>query len=260
MRSGEHGPDVSRDALVASHTPAAIRARLDAGPTQSQVRDLVYGGIDGVVTTFAVVAGSAGAGLSSGIVIVLGLSNLVADGLSMAASNVLGTKAERELRERVRRGEALQVKQYPAGEREEIRQIFAAKGFAGADLERVVEIITSDRDRWIETMLAEEFGMSAAEPSPWRAGVATFVAFVGAGSLPLLAYLGELLLPHGIERPLLWSTLLAGLAFAAIGALKGRFVRRSPLASGLETLAVGGAAAISAYAIGRALESLIGPA
>jgi vacuolar iron transporter family protein len=255
----EHPPrDVSPEALAASHTPAAIRARLDAGPTHSHVRDFVYGGIDGVVTTFAVVAGAAGAGLSSGIVIVLGLANLVADGLSMAASNLLGTKAERELRERIRRGESLQVKHYPAGEREEIRQIFAAKGFAGDDLERVVEVITADRERWIDTMLAEEFGMGGGGPSPWRAGAATFVAFVGAGSLPLVAYLCELGRPDLMQRPFVWSIALAGVAFAAIGALKGRFVGRSPLASGLETLLVGGAAAVSAYAIGRALESLVG--
>lgn len=252
-----HAP-ASPAALAASHTPAAIRARLDAGPTHSHVRDFVYGAIDGVVTTFAVVAGAAGAGLSSGVVIVLGLANLIADGLSMAASNLLGTRAERELRDRIRRAEAHQVKQYPAGEREEIRQIFAVKGFEGADLERVVEIITSDRERWIETMVAEEFGLGADPPSPWRAGAATFFAFVGAGSLPLLAYLCEFLWPGTVGRPLPWSIALAGLAFAGIGASKGRFVGRSPLASGVETFLVGSTAAFSAYAIGRALESLVG--
>ena len=258
VRTLEHGQESSREALEATHTPAAIRARLEPGPGYSHVRDFVYGAIDGIVTTFAVVAGATGAQLSGGIVIVFGVANLVADGLSMAASNFLGTKAERQLRESIRRGEARQVALYPAGEREEVRQIFAAKGFAGADLDRVVDVITADRERWIETMLTEEYGMSARAPSPWRAGLTTFVAFIGAGSLPLLAYLGELLFSVRMERPFLWSIVLSGLGFASVGALKGRFVQRSPLVSGLETLLVGGSAAAAAYAIGWALEALVG--
>jgi VIT1/CCC1 family predicted Fe2+/Mn2+ transporter len=254
----EHGFESSRAALEASHTPAAIRARFDSDPTYSHLRDFVYGAIDGIVTTFAVVAGAAGADLSGGVVIVLGLANLVADGLSMAASNFLGTKAEHQLRDRVRLGEARHVALHPVGEREEIRQIFAAKGFAGPDLDRVVDVITADRERWIETMLTEEYGMSALGPSPWRAGVATFVAFVGAGSLPLVVYLGEFLVPGRVNAPFLWSTLLAGLGFACVGAVKGRFVGRSPLWSGLETLAIGGIAAATAYGIGSALRTVVG--
>lgn len=254
----EHGRERSREALEASHTPAAIQARLGAGPPSSYVRDLVYGAVDGVVTTFAVVSGAAGAGLSSGIVIILGLSNLVADGLSMAASNFLGSRAEAELRERARRIEQRHVAQHPDGEREEIRQIFSAKGFYGADLDRVVDVITSDRDRWIETMLTEEMGLGATQLSPWRAGVSTFVAFVAAGALPLVVYVAELLGARPVGEPFLWSTLLAGVAFFAIGALKGRFVRRSAWTSGAETLLIGGAAAIAAYGIGWGLERLVG--
>jgi VIT1/CCC1 family predicted Fe2+/Mn2+ transporter len=255
----EHGREHSREALEASHTPAAIRARLGAGPSQSYVRDFVYGAVDGVVTTFAIVAGAAGAHLSSGIVIILGLSNLVADGLSMAASNFLGSRADVELRERARRIELRHVAQHPAGEREEIRQIFAAKGFSGSDLDRVVDVITADRDRWVETMLSEELGLGGVAPSPWRAGIATFLAFVCAGSLPLLVYAAELLFGADVRRPFFWSGLLAGLAFFAIGATKGRFVRRSAVVSGLETLLVGGAAAVAAYTIGWGLERLVGP-
>ena len=78
--------------LKQDHSPHAIRCRLEAGPQHSYVRDYVYGAIDGAVTTFAIVAGVAGAQLSGGVVVVLGLANLLGDGFSMAVSNYLGTR------------------------------------------------------------------------------------------------------------------------------------------------------------------------
>lgn len=105
------------------HSPAAIRARLSAGPGHSYLRDWVYGGIDGAVTTFAVVSGVVGAQLAPGVILVLGAANLLGDGFSMAASNFLGTKAEREDFERLATIENRHVDIYPDGEREEVRQI-----------------------------------------------------------------------------------------------------------------------------------------
>ena len=133
------------------HSIAAIQERLSAGPTQNYLRDWIYGGIDGSATTFAVVTGVAGAHLSPAIIVILGFANLVGDGFSMAASNFLGTKSEHDDVRRVEAIEHRHIELAPEGEREEVRQIFAAKGFTGSDLDRVVELITSDPDRWVRT-------------------------------------------------------------------------------------------------------------
>lgn len=242
--------------LGPQHTPQAIRARLERGVSASHLRDVVYGAIDGTVTTFAVVAGVVGAGLRPVVIIILGIANLAADGFSMAASNVLATRAERQQRERTIREEQRHITEIPEGEREEIRQIYAAKGFTGEDLDHAVDIITADRARWLDTMLREEHGLASVDVDPVRAGLATFVAFVVVGAIPLLAFIADLIRPGTVAAPFVWSSVLTALAFFGVGALKSRFVDQPWWRSGAETLALGSVAAGFAYAIGTLLGRL----
>ncbi len=244
--------NASRKQLEAAHTPEAIRKRLETQNRPSLLRDFVYGGIDGAVTTFAVVAGVAGAGLKDEIVLILGMANLVADGFSMAASNFLATRAEHQQFLRARRVEAEHIERYPEGEREEVRQIFEAKGFSGDTLETIVETITADHKRWISTMLAEEHGLSDTPRAPIKAATMTLVSFMAIGFLPVLPFVGGAMgLPD--PHPFLVSTILTGIAFMVVGALKSRFVDQRWWASALETLGVGSIAAGLAYFIGVAL-------
>ena len=248
--------DQIRPSLEAEHTPEAIRQRLQGPMKHSYLRDFIYGAIDGTVTTFAVVCGVQGAELSGRVVVILGLANLLADGFSMGASNFLGTRTERQLLHRARRREEHHVAAIPEGEREEIRQIFAEKGFVGDDLERAVKIITSDLDRWVDTMLKEELGLPLKGASPFRAAFTTFAAFVVVGIVPLLAYLYHLVAPVDQLTVFVWSAVLTGLAFFAIGTVKGRFVEQRWYIAGLETLGIGGAAAVLAFAVGALLRGL----
>lgn len=247
-------PDPSRG-LKKQHRPAIIRRRLSAKPGDSHLADAVLGGIDGCVTTFAVVAGAAGGGLPNTVIVVLGFANLVADGFSMAASNYLSVKSRREEVLKTRRQEEDHIARIPQGEREEIRQIFRNKGFRGGVLEKVVDVITRDDELWIRTMLTEEHGLQIEGRGPLRAGAATFAAFVAVGLMPLLPFLTPGL---AAGRELGASGAVTALAFLAIGALKGAVLRAPLIRSGLETLAVGGAAAGLAYAAGSVLRRLYG--
>jgi VIT1/CCC1 family predicted Fe2+/Mn2+ transporter len=171
----------------------------------------------------------------------------------MAVGNYLGVKAERQVIDRVRRAEEMHIATIPEGEREEIRQIFASKGFQGNVLEEIVSVITQDRKRWVDTMLTEEFGLRLDSPSPAKASLATFSAFALAGLVPLLPFVFSDGLP--LETTFTVSAAATACTFFAIGAMKGRIVHRSWLLAGLEALSIGGAAALLAYAVGV----LLGP-
>jgi hypothetical protein len=80
------------NALEHSHDEQAIRARLARGPRSNYLGDWTYGGIDGAVTTFSIVAGVVGADLPASVVLLLGFANLVADGFAMAAGNYIAPK------------------------------------------------------------------------------------------------------------------------------------------------------------------------
>ena len=130
----------------------------------------------------------------------------------MAVSNFLGSRAERQRRERARREEQLHIRLVPEGEREEIRQIFAAKGFEGHDLERVVEVITSDPELWAETMMSEELGFGSTEPNEYRAAFSTLAAFVTVGFLPLAVFVYDLAAPGDVDNAFTWSAVMTGVA------------------------------------------------
>jgi len=240
--------------LEHSHEPARIRKRIAADHKPSYLADAILGGIDGCVTTMAVVASVAGAGLPAAVAFVLGIASLVADAFSMGVSNYQAVKSEGDARDRLRRQEERHIDEDPEGERTEIRIIFENKGFEGETLERIVETITSDRRRWVNVMLQEEYGMPLHGPSPAIAGLATFSVFMILGSMPLIPFLVPV---FGGNELYLLSAAIAGLALFGIGYVKGIVLDMSPFKAGMETFLMGGGAAAIAFLFGYFLEPMI---
>lgn len=240
--------------LEHSHHPSDIQNRLAGDYEVSYLRDSILGGIDGCVTTIAVVASVAGAGLPGVVAFVLGIASLVADALSMGVSNYQAVKSDDDARERLRNQEKRHIENEPEGEREEIRQIFRMKGLEGQVLEQVVDTITSDHRLWVDTMIQEEFGHSLQGPSPWRAGVTTFLMFLAVGAVPLVPFLMPFF--AGTEY-FIASFAFAALALFAIGWAKGVILQMNRWRAGLETLLMGGSASAVAFLFGYFLEPML---
>ena len=246
-------------AAKAVHTKQAIQHAESHNKGEGKyLGEFVYGAIDGTVTTFAIVAAAAGASLSAGTVLILGFANLLADGFSMASGNFLSERAQKEYIAKERKREEWEVEHMPEGEVAEIREIFQKKGFKGKDLDRAVEIITSDKKVWVDTMMSDELGLIHHGKSAWKTAAMTYAGFLSIGVIPLLSYLFAYFLPFFQQRTFLIGIGMTGVALVVIGVVKRRVTKKSLWGSVLETVFVGGFAAAISYLIGWFLRWLIG--
>ncbi len=245
----QHHSDLQQ--ALAAHEEADIHgSRL-----REYIQDIVLGGNDGIVTTFAVVAGTAGARLPSVVVIILGLANLLADGISMGAGVYLSLKSERDRYVRLRKEEAQEIDDDPEIEREEVRRAFRKKGFSGEILENVVATITADRERWVDTMMHEEHGLVGSEHErPLLKGFMTFCSFALFGAIPLIPYLLQLPESFQFESALASTTL----ALILLGVTRSVVTRERIFKGPLEIVSIGLVCAAVAYGVGAALRGVFG--
>lgn len=243
----------SVEEMRASHTDGSEHKKFHRRAGGEIIKDLVYGANDGIVTTFAVVAGVAGANIEASVVLILGFANLFADAISMAAGNYLGTQSEIRYARKQRKIEEWEIMHLPDEEREEIRTIYAKKGFTGADLDRAVEIITSDTKRWADEMMKGELELYDEEAGrPMKNALVTWIAFMIAGGLPLLPYV----FPVFPLPDFTMSIVMTGVALFIVGSVRTYITGSRWWLLGLEMLFVGAIAAGVAYSIGAFIEKL----
>jgi vacuolar iron transporter family protein len=221
------------------------------------IAEFVYGGIDGAITTFAVVAGATGAGLSTSVVIILGVANLIADGFSMSVGNYFSSKAQKDNYDKHKALEYWEIEHLREKEVEEIREIYEKKGFKGELLEQVVAVITADKDVWVDTMMKEELEMVEESKTPIRSAGMTFFSFLLIGFIPILAYVFQGLLGIVDAQLFLLSSILTGVALSIVGYLKSIVTEKNKLIGMAETILLGGIAAALSYYVGNVIEKAL---
>lgn len=216
-------------------------------PGGRAIREIVFGFNDGLVSTVGFMIGVASTFSDYRILLVTGLAEVMAGGVSMFFGAYLSTKNQREFFEHEIERERAEIEEMPEKERDEIRRIYAAKGFQGEELEMVVRHITSDRNIWLKCMMEEELGLIfESMGNPLKAACVTGLSFVLGGLLPLVPFflLGSInALPHSIA--------LSGMSLFVMGILKTSLTKKHWFQSGLESfligLAAGGAGLLFGY-------------
>ena len=239
---------------------AEAHAEPDEGKGKEYLGSMVYGGLDGIITTFAIVSGVAGAELGSGVILILGLANILADGFSMGVGAYLSTKSDNEVYQREYKRETWEIEEFPEGEKAELYVIYKNQGYPDEDARKMVEIKTRDKMRWADAMMVEELNMLKTNKGTILDGLATFGAFIVAGFVPMLVYVASFLFNLDIPaQTAFYITLgLSGLALFLLGTAKVTMTGLNPIKSGLEMLIVGGIAAGVAYYVGALLKGIGG--
>ena len=226
----------------ATHTEAAHI------PGGRSLRDLVFGANDGLVAAFAVVSGVNGAAVSTRIILLAGLAELIGGTIAMGLGAFLAAKSEREFISSEREREEREVIEFPEEERKEVRTIFARKGFQGEALDQMVAHVTADPVFWVDTMMTEELGLSAVPTgAPLRSGLVVAMAYALGAAFPVIPYA----LPVAVGTAFSLSVGCTLFALFVAGALKTRMTGRPWLRSGVETMLVGALAAAATFGAGR---------
>ncbi len=224
--------------------------------TDNHLAEFVYGGIDGIVTTFAVVSAVAGAGLEPGVVLILGFANLVSDGLSMGISAYLAERSDVDQYRKQRRMVVSGLEKSIEKASRTISQNLGKYGFKGKELDAATKQIAGSKNA-AEFIMKEEHGLAEEPENASMVGFITFLAFLVFGVVPLVVYLIDQIFDVGIENPFAITLGLAGLAFAFIGWLKSKVAHAPVVSSIAETLILGLVASGASFYIGKWLEALV---
>jgi vacuolar iron transporter family protein len=218
------------------------------------LRQAVFGANDGLVSTFGLLAGLVGAGVSSGVLIIASVVNMFAAGMSMGLGSYLATKSEVEFHRRLEREELHKIRTNRKAALAELKHLFSQRGVPAKDLKRHMDTVTDDEQEWLTFVLEEKHGLGKASfPNPAKGGAIMFIVFVLCGLVPLV----PLLFFTGMHA-LLASACITAAALFIVGALKKQLTGRSWLSLGLENMLIGAITGTVGFIAGAYTATLVG--
>lgn len=231
------------------------------GAGSEYLKSIIYGGLDGIVTTFAVVAASAGANLDMTLLLLMGFASLIADGISMGFGDYLSSKAELQFQLKEKTREQWELDNYEEGEKNEMVELYMSKGMTSNEASQVIDVFSKHPKLFVDLMMVEELGMLPPDEDdePWKNGLVTFLSFLTFGSVPLWFYVG-FYVAGVVNDGLMFAVdcVATGFTLFLLGVVKANFTNQNKFRSGIGMLANGSIAAVAAYLTGWALEVAFG--
>jgi VIT1/CCC1 family predicted Fe2+/Mn2+ transporter len=224
---------------------------LDPHTRSSRLSEIILGGQDGLVNVLGVILGVAAATSDPRIVMAAGMAAAFAESVSMGAVAYTSTRATNDLYKSEKEREYRHIHQFPELETDEIRSLYAEKGFEGETLNKIVEVITSNPDVWVNVMMSEEHQLAppAGLDGAIKAALIVGLAAIIGSLIPLIPFV---FVPVGPSMIL--SILIAALTLFAAGVYKAKVTIGHPGKSGLEMAVIGILSALVGYAVGLAFK------
>ena len=240
-------------------------AEQHGGVGSDYIKAIVFGALDGILTTFAIITAAQGGygdnqKAISNTILVLGFANNLADAFAMGFGEYMSSSAELDHIRAERKREEWEVENHIEGEKKEMVEIYVKKGLSEEDAKTVVDIISKDKKVFVDIMMAEELELlssdieEGASSRPIRQGVVIFISFFLFGSIPLLAYLTG----RGDTRTFILACALTAISLFSLGTIKGRLTNMSMLYAGTVMLFTGCVVAAISYAIGALSSRVFG--
>jgi VIT1/CCC1 family predicted Fe2+/Mn2+ transporter len=226
---------------------AEVEPHTHADVSGGWLRAAVFGGMDGLVTNTALVAGVGGGGVGAHAVVLSGVAGLAAGAISMALGEYTSVSTQNEQLDLEVAKERRELATNPVGEQAELAQLWEERGLDPELAEAVAAQLSRDPEQALRVHTLNELGLDPEDkPSPMTAAVSSFLCFAVGALIPLLPYL--------LGAPVLWLALLCGgVGLVAAGALSARFTPRPWWSAGLRQLVFGAVAAAATYLIGSAI-------
>ena len=247
----------SVDASIAAHSCRGENASEEHAQAGGSLKAIVFGGLDGILTAFALLAGAAGADLSPGAVLAMGLSNVLADALSMGAGEYLSSRSYNNYVRTELARETWELENYPRGEITEMIDLFEKRGMSREDAEVVIMRMAKYKEFFLNLMMTEELSLPVPTDSDdtdsLRDGFIMFASFACFGMVPIIGYACTPLVFPGLEQHNLFEIACAITAFTlfGLGVFKAFFNDKRYFMAGLETTVLGGVCAAVAFGVGR---------
>jgi predicted membrane protein (TIGR00267 family) len=215
------------------------------------LRDVILGGQDGLVNILGIILGVIAGGGSDTVLLVTGFAAAITESISMGAVGYTSSISERDYYEAEKAREVSEIATVPEAERQEIRDIYAAKGFSGKLLEDVVDTITTNRDTWLATMMDEELHLQPVQTIEiLRTSVVITIATLVGHLIPLIPFMVLSRTPA-----LILAIVLSGLVLFGVGVYSAVTLVGDWRKSGLRMVAIGLGAAAIGFFIGRLFNS-----
>jgi len=252
--------NADRETSVFIHNQAQ-RKEPHSGEAGEFISSIVFGGLDGIITTFAIVSAATASHLTHAVILIVGFANLLGDAVGMAVGDYVSTKAEMDHVIAERKREQWEMDNCLEEEKREMITIYQQKGLSPEEALEVVNLLLENPKVFLDTMMVEELGLlqEDGDSSPLKGAAITFGAFMAFGGLPMLAFLfaGDYSQRGAFDLVYGMSIVLFGIALFALGAVKGYISRKRWYISGLTMLLNGSVTTGASYAIGYLLQDAL---